>query len=153
MVFHEITINGVKIHGFHDFSDFKQKGVPRPLVFLREYWGFAHAADFLKIYENNSFPLKSLNFMNFHVLCKNNVSAWQCYPELSISPRSHETVVNIRRDLMYGGVGAADFHEFHSFSWNSLNLPKFHRISLKFPKCSLNFFKSVKFPYMFPNFD
>ena len=37
VVFHEITINLVKIHDFHDFSDFKQKGVPRPLVSLREY--------------------------------------------------------------------------------------------------------------------
>ena len=71
---------------------------------------------------------------------KNHVSAWQCSPELSISPRSHETVQNIRRDLMYGGVGAANFQEFHSFSRNSLNSPKFHRISW----FCLNFMKFMK---------
>ena len=122
------------------FLHFTQKGVPRPLVFLREYWGFAHSADFLEISENHRFPLKSRNFMNFHVFAENHFSAWQCSPELSISPRSHETVQNIRRDLMYGGVGAADFHEFHSFSWNSLNSPKFHRISW----FDLNFMKFMK---------
>ena len=41
---------------------------------------------------------------------------------------------------MYGGVGAANFHEFHSFSWNSLNSPKFHRI----PWFYLNFMKFMK---------
>ena len=77
-------------------------------------------------------------------LRNNHVSAWQCSPELSISPRSHETVQNIRRYLMYGGVGAVNFHEFHSFSWNSLNSPKFHRISW-FTFISWNSWKMLKF--------
>ena len=68
VVFHEITINLVKIHDFHDFSDFKQKGVPRPLVFLREYWGFAHSAECLGIYEIHNVPLESRNLWIFMFL-------------------------------------------------------------------------------------
>ena len=41
--------NHHKISGnpwIYDFSDITQKGMPRPRVFLREYWGVAHSADF-----------------------------------------------------------------------------------------------------------
>ena len=115
MVFHEITINLVKslilmILGFDAKRGAQTTSFPKGILRFRTCRGF------LEIPEFHNFPLKSRNFMNFNVFAENHVSAWQCSPELSISPRSHETVQNIRRDLMSCGVGAANFHESHSFS-------------------------------------
>ena len=126
---------------FSWFSGFYAKRGAQTTSFPKGILSFPHSADFSWKF------LKFLVFLKNHgilwifmFLCKNHVSAWQCSPELSISPRSHETVQNIRRDLMYGGVGAANFHEFHLFSWNSLNSPKCHRISW----FCLNFMKFMK---------